>query len=326
MIKGLISVVIINFNSDKYIWNCLECIRAQTYNKLEVFVIDNCSSDGSSEKLQKIQGDDFYYHRFDTNVGSSVANNYGIKNSHGEFVLVLNADVFLNKDYVEQSIKEFGRDEKIGTVTGKLLSESNNQVIDTTGIIVFKEGVGAERGMGEVDNGQYDFVDYVVGACCASALYKREMLEDIEYEGEFFDEDMFAFVEDFDLAIMSTLLGWKTLYVYRAVGFHVRGGSTKNVSEFVRYLNIRNSKLCYIKLLSGCRRINLYNQVFRLFRYFTVDNRTRLKVDRDIQKLAKKYASKQNFYRNKIVYSNLIPYLNKSYLTERIKLMFRKSK
>eukprot|EP00487_Bulimina_marginata_P007094 TRINITY_DN27590_c0_g1_i1.p1 TRINITY_DN27590_c0_g1~~TRINITY_DN27590_c0_g1_i1.p1 ORF type:complete len:100 (+),score=18.85 TRINITY_DN27590_c0_g1_i1:53-352(+) len=89
----LVSIVIVNFNSEQFIWKCLDAIAIQSYKNIEIFVVDNASSDGSSEKLELINDDNFNYFRFEENVGSSAANNYGINNSNGKYILILNADV-----------------------------------------------------------------------------------------------------------------------------------------------------------------------------------------------------------------------------------------
>ena len=136
-----------------------------------------------------------------------------------------------------------------------------------------EESQKSKTSMGEEDKGQYDIEDYVVGACCAAAMYKREMLEDIKYKDEYYDEDYFAFVEDLDLSVCATLLGWKTLYTYKALAYHVRGGSTSSMSDFVKFLNIRNSEMFFNKFLKNNQVISNYHFLLKLFRFFTIDKK-----------------------------------------------------
>jgi GT2 family glycosyltransferase len=79
-----------------------------------------------------------------------------------------------------------------------------------------------DRGAGEVDRGQYDREELVFGASGAAACYRRAMLEDVKVDGEYFDEDFFAYREDADLAWRAQLLGWDCLYVPSAQAWHVR--------------------------------------------------------------------------------------------------------
>lgn len=245
---GLVSVIIINFNSRNYIFDCLKSLECQTYRTIEILIIDNSSTDGSSEILKSYETNIPYkYYRLENNMGSSYANNYGINNAKGEYLLILNADVFLDRDFIEKSIIAFEYKNNVGTVVGKLVSNKNNSIIDSVGVKIYAEGFGRDIGYGENDSGQYDKACIVDGACCAAAIYKREMLEDLGYGDEYFDEDFFAFYEDLDLSYRSNSMGWKTLYTPEARGQHVRGGSTQSVSEFVKYLSSRNILFFLIK-------------------------------------------------------------------------------
>ena len=310
-----LSVIIVSYRSDHVIENCITSIDSE----IEIVVVDNNSNDGSSEKLQLIQDENFRYFRFNENIGSSRANNYGIKKSNGEFIYILNADVFLAPNCIELLYNATKVDRKIGTFTGKLLSDKDNSKIDTTGIVIYKEGVCAERGIGELDNGQYDQDEYIAGACCAAALYRKEMLEDIKYEEEYFDEDMFAFVEDADLSMLSMLLGWKTYFVADAIGYHVRGGSTSDVSDFVQFLSVRNSELSYRKLLRSNVSFKCHHSILYLLRYITVDKKLRIKINTDISLLSQKFREKHDFFENRLYFEYMKPFISQSYVLKRLK-------
>lgn len=240
---GLVSVVIINFNSGAYIARCIETIEAQSYTPLEILVIDNGSSDGSLSMLEGIAQEGRLRLFPGTNVGFAKANNIGIHASAGEFILTLNADAFLSADYIGRCVEAFRRNDLLGTVVGKLVSDSDPSIIDSAGIYFYREGVAAERGFGEKDRGQYDRQEFVDGACAAAAVYRRAMLEDIRIGDEFYDEAFFAFVEDVDVSFRSGMRGWTTLYLPSAIVRHVRGGSSGQLKEFTFYLNERNSRL-----------------------------------------------------------------------------------
>lgn len=241
--QGLVSIVIINFNSGAYIRRCIEAIESQSYTSLEILVIDNGSSDGSLSILQTMEQEGRLRLFPGTNVGFAKANNLGFKASAGEFVLTLNADAFLLPDYIERCVEAFGSSDQIGTIVGKLVSDSDPSIIDSAGLYLYREGVAADRGFREKDHGQYDRQEFVDGACAAAALYRRAMLEDIRIGDEFYDEAFFAFVEDVDVSFRSAMRGWTTLYLPSAVARHVRGGSSQALSEFSRFLNERNTRI-----------------------------------------------------------------------------------
>lgn len=241
--SGLVSVVIINFNSGRFLERCFAALAAQTYRPVEIIVVDNGSTDGSVDFLRQRATEGRLSLYEGSNVGSSCANNRGIRESRGEFVLVLNADAFPEPEYLRKCVDAFREDEGVGTVTGKLVSDVDHSIIDSAGLYFYREGLAIDRGFGEGDRGQYDRREFVDGACCAAAVYRRAMLDDIAVNGEFYNESFFAFVEDAELSFRSSMRGWRTLYIPDAVAFHVRGGSSQKLSEFTYYLNERNTRL-----------------------------------------------------------------------------------
>ena len=96
-------------------------------------------------------------------------------------------------------------DARVGTVCGKLLTMSDGfdfpekPVVDSTGIYFTPNLRHLDRGSLQPDNGHYRQYEYVFGATAAAALYRREMIEDISLDGEFFDADFFVYREDADV-------------------------------------------------------------------------------------------------------------------------------
>lgn len=241
--KGLVSVIIIDFNSGRYLERCLAALESQTYRNLEIVIIDNGSQDGSTALLREWACSGRIRLFEGPNLGFSKANNLGIRETRGEFVLALNADAFLDEDYVRQCISAISSSAEIGAATGKLLSDSNPSKIDSAGHYFYREGLPVDRGFGESDEGQFDRVEFVDGACGAAAVYRRAMLEQIRVGNEFYNESFFAFVEDVELSFRASLAGWRTVYVPTAVAYHVRGGSIQSTSQFAFYLNERNLRV-----------------------------------------------------------------------------------
>ena len=222
-----VSIIVINWNGERFLSRCLEAIREQTYPDIELFVIDNASSDGS---VDLIKGDfpDVRLVENGANLGFCRAFNQGVRMARGEYVMPLNPDVFMTPTFIVEMVKAAESDRRIGSVTGKLLQNpagrfDREEIIDSTGLFLDRRRRTYDRGQGEVDRGQYDSLPYVFGACGAAPLYRRAMLENIAIGGEFFDEDFFAYYEDADLAWRAQLLGWRCAYAPGAVAYHVRG-------------------------------------------------------------------------------------------------------
>ena len=94
---GLVSVVLVTWNSAPYLGRCLEGIRHQTHTPLELIVVDNASTDDSVALVGSAQ-----VIRNDTNRGFSAAVNQGLGVAKGDLVLLLNPDCHLAPDYIER--------------------------------------------------------------------------------------------------------------------------------------------------------------------------------------------------------------------------------
>ena len=80
------------------------------------------------------------------------------------------------------------------------------------------------------------------GATGAAALYRREMIEDISLDSEFFDTDFFSYREDADVAWRAQLLGWRCIYTPAAVAYHVRTVSPENRRSIPKAINMHSVK------------------------------------------------------------------------------------
>jgi hypothetical protein len=99
-----------------------------------------------------------------------------------------------------------------------------------------------DRGYHEPDEGRYSRTEYVFGATAAAALYRREMIDDISLDGDFFDPDFFAYREDADVAWRAQLFGWRCIYAPSAVAHHVRTVSPENRKSVSPVLNMHSVK------------------------------------------------------------------------------------
>jgi GT2 family glycosyltransferase len=200
----------------------MDSIFMQVYKPTEIVVIDNASEDGSPEWI-RTNYPGILLKCFDKNRGFSTALDEGIRITVSPFILSLNPDVVLHSDCLAQMVRAMLEEPEVGIVSPKLLRFDNNEFLDSTGLFINRNRCPYDRGQGEIDRGQYDQNRQVFGACGASALYRRAMLEDLAYGNEYFDEDFFAYYEDADLAWRAQLCGWRAVFEARAICSHVRG-------------------------------------------------------------------------------------------------------
>jgi len=254
----MVSILITTYNSARFLERCLESLLQQVYTPLEVIVVDNASSHGTRDLLARA-GSEVRVIYNETNIGFAAAQNQAARLAQGEWLLSLNPDVVLKPDFVAKAVEAGNVDPKIGVVCGKLLRWMPNenpefsQIIDSTGIYFLPNLRHLDRGAGEPDHGQFQRIEYVFGATGAAALYRRSMVDDVSINGEFFDEQFFAYREDADLAWRAQLMGWRCLYTPEAVGWHVRRVTPERRSELPTEINwhsIKNRFLMRAKNIS----------------------------------------------------------------------------
>jgi glycosyltransferase involved in cell wall biosynthesis len=119
--QSLVSVVIPYYQHKKYIDNCVNSIVDQTYEDIELIVIDDCSPDGSGEYvktilkdkslLERFSGQVNYIH-FEQNQGAHTAINYGINQAQGEIIAVVNSDDLYHPERIKIMVKAMKKEQK----------------------------------------------------------------------------------------------------------------------------------------------------------------------------------------------------------------------
>ena len=233
-----VSVQLVTFNSSADICPCLDSLAAQTAKDFRVRILDNASSDNT---LELLQGRDVDLITSDTNTGFAAAHNRLARAYPAPYILFLNPDTVLEGSFIENLTAALGAEDKAGSATGKLL-RMDGETIDSTGIVMTRNQRHLDRGAGEIDSGQYDRLENIFGPSGAAALYRYGCLEDVAIDGEFFDEDFFAYREDADLAWRCQLMGWDSLYVPTAVARHRRHVTPERRFEFSQAINRHSVK------------------------------------------------------------------------------------
>lgn len=253
--SDVVTVTIITYNSGRFIKKCLESVLDQDYSFKEIIVIDNNSTDGTTDILEPFEDRCRIIYN-DENIGFAAAQNQAIALSNGEWVLTLNPDVLLLQGFIDALVTAGNLDPRVGTVCGKLLSMTSafdfpeKPRVDSTGIYFTPNLRHLDRGSLQPDNGHFRNYEYVFGATAAAALYRRQMIDDVAIGGEFFDADFFVYREDADVAWRAQLLGWKCLYAPYAHGYHVRNalpGNRRVLPAVINMHSVKNRFLLRIK-------------------------------------------------------------------------------
>ncbi|MFC1753200.1 glycosyltransferase family 2 protein [Thermoproteota archaeon] len=221
--SSTVSVAVVNHNAKHYLEPCLNSVLSQTFKPLEIIVVDNASRDDSMEML-KSKFPSVVVVSNSENRFFSESYNQCIRNSKGDYILCLNNDVILDKNFLLQLMNKKDLDGKIGMWGGKIL-RLDRETIDSAGLFLSKERKPIERGYGVCDVGQFNQDGYVFGVGGAVVLFSSRMLEDVKINNEYFDEDFKIYYEDLDLCWRAHNFGWKAYYVSSAIGYHRRGGT-----------------------------------------------------------------------------------------------------
>ncbi|WP_029192299.1 glycosyltransferase family 2 protein [Paenibacillus harenae] len=243
-----VSVCIVTFNSEKDIEDCLKAVFKQSHPIESIIVIDNASFDGTAKYVQQY-AEKVHFIANDVNNGFAGGQNQAIRQTLSDYVLVLNPDVTLSPSYVAEIIEVMEREPRIGSATGKLVFADNPAIMDSAGIGMKRNRQGYDLAAGE-PSANWNESRSIFGVSGAAAVYRSAMIKDIAMEGQFFDEDFFAYKEDVDVAWRAQKLGWTSYYVATAHAAHHRGwkkGGRGNIPLFVRRHSYQNQFFTLVK-------------------------------------------------------------------------------
>ena len=239
----LASVVIVNYNGCKFLDRCLAAVVSQALDEpFEVLLVDNGSTDDSVA---------FTRSRFPSvrviqaarNFGFAGGNNLGMRSARGRYIVLLNNDTQVRPGWLQALVDAAEADPTAGAIAAKILFIDPPQTIQNAGSLLLSDGSGADRGFRERDHGQYDRREEVFGACGASLLYRRQMLDDVGM----FDDTFFMYYEDSDLNWRMRLRGWRVIYEPGAIVDHVHAGSSREWSPFFIFHVDRNRLFMLLK-------------------------------------------------------------------------------
>lgn len=239
----------------------LDSLFAQTWTNVEVILVDNASHDGSADAAAARFGDRLRVIRNARNEGFARGNNQAMEVAGGEWVFLLNNDAVLEPTAVAEAMRFVADKPDAGMVAFRVLVYDKPHVFDSTGLLLYPDGVCRPRGWEEKDLGQYDQPDEVLAPSGSACAWRRAMLDAVGR----FDESYFAYLEDLDLGMRGQLAGWKCFYVPTAVARHAKSMTSGNHSKFKAYHVERNRIYNAVKLLPGF--ILLMSPLFTLNRY-----------------------------------------------------------
>jgi peptidoglycan-N-acetylglucosamine deacetylase len=200
----LVSVIIPAYNEQAVIESCIHSILETNYSNLEVLAVDDGSTDSTASHAASIQ-DERLQVLSKPNGGKARALNFGIRHSHGEIIIAIDADSVFNRHTIPRLIRHFS-DPRVGAVSGNTKIVNQQKLITKLQSLEYIIGFNLDRRMGDL----FDCITVVPGAIGA---FRREAL----YQVGGFRPDTLA--EDTDLTIAIKETGAKIVYDDRAVAY-----------------------------------------------------------------------------------------------------------
>ncbi|HPD67951.1 MAG TPA: glycosyltransferase [Ignavibacteriales bacterium] len=241
-----LSIVIVNYNVKEFLINSIESIyKASSSINIEIIVVDNNSTDGSVEALQKNFPEvKIIANKF--NAGFAKANNQGIEIAIGRYILLLNPDTLVQENTFTTLIKFMDENTNVGMCGCKILNPDGSLQLACRRSypslwVAFTKIVGLSSLFPKSKLfGKYNltYLDenktYEVEAISGSFMFVRREVMDIVRE---LDEDFFMYGEDLDFCYRIKQAGYKIYYVHETSIIHYKGESTKrsNIDEIKHF-------------------------------------------------------------------------------------------
>lgn len=221
-----IDVVVPTLNGREMLRRCLDRLREQTVEHTTI-VVDNGSDDGTVEML----ADSYPEVRvveMGANRGFAAAVNAASRAGSARALVLINNDVFCEPRFLEEIVAPLDEASRVGMVAGLLL-DREGKTIDSLGLEIDRALVAYGRLWGApkesaADGGQGP----IAGPCGGGAAYLRCAFD----EADGFDERLFFYWEDLDLALRLGAAGWTCKPAPKAIALHIRGATVGTASAF----------------------------------------------------------------------------------------------
>ncbi len=325
----LLSVIIVHYKTPQLLLDCVKSLWDNSDGiKLEVVVVDNESKD-ESELLVLKAFPQTKWIQSGYNAGFARANNLGIRNSLGKYILLLNPDSFIKDDFLEKMLTAYqnlNEEYNLGLLGCRIVSSVNGSLLVGTGsgfqglikyvkanplvIKFFPNYVTKKIYNAEKMHYENHEVDFVSGAC---VMIEREK---IEKHNLFLDEDFFLYYEDVEWSFRVKKSGLINYFFSETEVYHVNSASTdanplKNkivlASEFLYfYKTLRTFQFWLLKRLIFLNfRLNMFllkrrNQVELL----TQESENRVQVVNVLRRIENEFLKKPSSAKNYLKYDN----------------------
>jgi GT2 family glycosyltransferase len=255
----LVSIIVVNWNGDAILEECLSALEKQNHRNFEILVVDNGSTDSSREILNHHPKVRAILNA--VNRGFGPANNQALLESKGEIIALVNNDTVLDPNWLLQIVQPLKTDSDVGMCAGKTLSYFERDIIDNTGHLLYWDGVNRGRGRMQKDEGQFDSTRSALFPSGCACVFRAETLRQVG----FFDEDFYLYGDDTELGLRVRLAGWNCAFVPSAIAYHRYSASSNAYDPMKFYFVERNRFWVAIKYFPA--ELLVLNPLFSIARW-----------------------------------------------------------
>lgn len=249
----LVSVIIVNWNGKANLQECLNSLFRITYSPFEIIVVDNGSTDGSVALVRKKFPSVKLIAETNRNHGFAEGNNLGYKKSKGDYILFLNNDCIVTKNFLDKLVSYLKKNPTVGIVQPTILfyrpKTLLHKKINSVGSFFLKSGFLYHKDYGKSFVRQkYPKPYEIFSAYGACFLAKRQVIEEVGL----FDRDYFVYFEETDLCHRAWLAGYSVMIDPRVYVFHKGAQTSQKLSaSFVQFHSFKNKLYSYLKNLDS---------------------------------------------------------------------------
>jgi len=227
-IAPMCSIIVLNWNGKEHLAACLESLGKINYprSRYEVIFVDNGSTDGSVDFVKK----KFKWVRvlaLGRNYGFDEGNNRGIRAAKGKYIVIMNNDTSVARDWLKELVRVADSDERIGVCGSKIVDPKGRAggegYLNLLGVPTFLSTSSRPKEC------------FWVSDC--SSLIKREVVRKL---GQVYDPEFFAYFEEVDVCWRVRMLGYKVVYVPSSVIYHKESATSVKAGPIRKYWHYRN--------------------------------------------------------------------------------------
>lgn len=238
-----VSIIIVNYNC-KEIIDCIKSVKNNNYpgNSMEIIIVDNNSTDNSIVKIKQ-NFPDIKLISLDKNYGYGIGCNYGASKAHGKYLVFLNPDTVVDKNWLQNLVKVIQDDKKIGTITSKILYYHDKNKINSLGCFLSIFGICGSINSPDYVGSPFATNFAVFAPSGASFIIGKTIFKKLGG----FDENLFLYSEDVDLGWRVLAHGLKNIVSPDSIVYHKTSLSTLSKHDYFYFYNTRNNLLIIIK-------------------------------------------------------------------------------